>query len=251
MLIDWFTVAAQLVNFLVLVVLMKHFFFGRLVKAIDGRESRIAGRLAEVEEKRRQAETAAGVLQSQQLEQERNRAALLARSQSEADELRTRLTRETREAVQALEKKWLDEVDREKTVFAQEARQRTVTQIAAIVRNALADLACADLQKSAVRAFVERLRSSDVSLLREMTGSGPVQVMTAAELSGEERAEIQRVLGEATLEFVRDSSLGWGIELRAGGRKIGWNVDSYLASIEDTVRESLEHSHEGALQMAG
>ena len=36
MLIDWFTVVAQIVNFLVLVALLKHFLYGRLVRG-DGR----------------------------------------------------------------------------------------------------------------------------------------------------------------------------------------------------------------------
>ena len=48
MLIDWFTVVAQIVNFLVLVALMKHFLYGRLLRAIDEREAGIAARLAEV-----------------------------------------------------------------------------------------------------------------------------------------------------------------------------------------------------------
>ena len=51
MLIDWFTVVAQIVNFLVLVALLKHFLYGRLVEAIDAREKRIAARLAEADEK--------------------------------------------------------------------------------------------------------------------------------------------------------------------------------------------------------
>jgi F-type H+-transporting ATPase subunit b len=50
MLIDWFTVAAQIVNFLVLVALLKHFLWGRLVRAIDEREKRIAGRLSAAED---------------------------------------------------------------------------------------------------------------------------------------------------------------------------------------------------------
>ena len=47
MLIDWFTVVAEIVNFLILVALLKRFLWGRLVQAIDEREKRISGRLAE------------------------------------------------------------------------------------------------------------------------------------------------------------------------------------------------------------
>ena len=47
MLIDWFTVLAQIVNFLILVALMKRFLYGPLIAAIDAREQSIAARLAE------------------------------------------------------------------------------------------------------------------------------------------------------------------------------------------------------------
>ena len=51
MLIDWFTVCAQIVNFLVLVALLKHFLYGPILRAMDAREQTIAGRLAEAQQK--------------------------------------------------------------------------------------------------------------------------------------------------------------------------------------------------------
>ena len=42
MLIDWFTVAAQALNFLILVWLMKRFLYKPILHAIDAREERIA-----------------------------------------------------------------------------------------------------------------------------------------------------------------------------------------------------------------
>ena len=45
MLIDWFTVAAQIVNFLILVYLLKRFLYGPLIRAMDAREKRIADEL--------------------------------------------------------------------------------------------------------------------------------------------------------------------------------------------------------------
>ena len=42
MLIDWFTVSAQAVNFLILVWLMKRYLYQPILVAIDAREKRIA-----------------------------------------------------------------------------------------------------------------------------------------------------------------------------------------------------------------
>ena len=56
MLIDWFTVAAQIINFLILVALLKHFLYGRIINAMDQREARITSRLEEAERKKSEAE---------------------------------------------------------------------------------------------------------------------------------------------------------------------------------------------------
>ena len=56
MLIDWFTVLAQLVNFLILVWLLKRFLYRPILDAIDAREKRIAAELADADAKKDDAE---------------------------------------------------------------------------------------------------------------------------------------------------------------------------------------------------
>ena len=41
-LINWWTLVAQVVNFLVLVLLLRHFLYGRVVRALDQRDQKIA-----------------------------------------------------------------------------------------------------------------------------------------------------------------------------------------------------------------
>ena len=48
--LDWSTVALEVVNFLVLVWLLKRFLYGRILHAIEARESKIAARIAEEDE---------------------------------------------------------------------------------------------------------------------------------------------------------------------------------------------------------
>ena len=56
MLIDWFTVGAQVINFVILVWLMKRFLYKPILNAIDAREQRIAAELADAEAKRAEAQ---------------------------------------------------------------------------------------------------------------------------------------------------------------------------------------------------
>jgi len=43
MLIDSFTVIAQIINFLILIYLLKRFLFNRIIKVMDDREMQITG----------------------------------------------------------------------------------------------------------------------------------------------------------------------------------------------------------------
>ena len=52
MLINWFTVVAQAINFLILVWLLKRFLYKPILQAIDEREKRIATQLADAEDKK-------------------------------------------------------------------------------------------------------------------------------------------------------------------------------------------------------
>ena len=55
MLIDWFTVGAQALNFVILVWLMKRFLYKPILGAIDAREIRIARELANADTKEAEA----------------------------------------------------------------------------------------------------------------------------------------------------------------------------------------------------
>src|SRR5271168_4716702 len=56
MLIDWFTVGAQALNFIILVWLLKHFLYEPILTAIDAREKRIATELAEAGRQKSEAQ---------------------------------------------------------------------------------------------------------------------------------------------------------------------------------------------------
>ncbi len=56
MLIDWFTVGAQALNFLLLIWLMKRYLYKPILHAIEAREAKIAAELAEAETKKAEAQ---------------------------------------------------------------------------------------------------------------------------------------------------------------------------------------------------
>ncbi len=78
MLIDWFTVGAQIVNFLILVWLLKRFLYARILSAIRTRESKIAARLAEAETAKKAAQEQLACYQAKLKDFEQHQESMLS-----------------------------------------------------------------------------------------------------------------------------------------------------------------------------
>ncbi|HOP36238.1 MAG TPA: hypothetical protein PL090_07925, partial [Syntrophales bacterium] len=117
MLIDWFTVAAQILNFLILVFLLKHFLYDRIIGAMDERERKIRGRLEDAEEKKREREEEAETYRRKNRELEDKRKEILDAARDEAEEKRKELVRQARENVESLRTQWRESLQREQESF--------------------------------------------------------------------------------------------------------------------------------------
>jgi len=250
MLIDWFTVAAQVINFLVLVWLLKRFLYKPVLNALDEREKRIAAQLEDAEKKKAQALKEQTGFQQKNEEFERQRAALLADATSAAKTEREKLVaaaRQEAEALQArLQKATYDELDnlnRKVGVFAQK-------EVFAIARKALSDLAGMNLEERMTEVFVRRLHDLDDKHRDELkkclgASAKPLLVRSAFALSDPQMAAIRdgikSLVEEGTkIEFETKPELISGLELSANGQKIAWSISDYLEELAASLGGLLE-----------
>ena len=83
MLIDWFTVGAQALNFLILVWLMKRFLYKPILHAIDAREKQVAAELANAAAQKAEAQKEHAEFDQKNEEFDQQRAALLRKATDE------------------------------------------------------------------------------------------------------------------------------------------------------------------------
>lgn len=244
MLIDWFTVVAQVVNFLVLVWLLKKFLYARVLRAIETRESKIAKDLTDAAAKEKEAAQQLSRYQAKTREIEQQRESMLAQAKADAEKVRSGLLDSTREQVRQLDARWRADLDRERDAFLRDVRRRAAAQILTIARRTVADLSGMELQECAVRVFLEKLSA----LGRAEWGRvahGEVFVRSAMDLPENTQARIRETIEERAesrvdIRFERDAALGFGLELRGNGWRLGWNSESYLESLEADVARVLE-----------
>jgi F-type H+-transporting ATPase subunit b len=253
MLIDWFTVVAQVVNFLILVWLLKHFLYRPILDAIDAREKRIAAELADADAKKAEAQMEREEFKRKNDEFDQQRTVLLNKVTNEAAAERQRLFDEARKAAAALSSKRQETLRNEEHNLHQAISRRTQQEVFAIARKALTDLATTSLEERMGEVFTRRLREMDgqakAGLAEALkTASGPALVHSTFDLPAEQRAAIQNALNETFaaeihVRFETAPDLISGIELTANGQKVAWSIADYLASLEKGVDELLKEKN--------
>jgi len=250
MLIDWFTVAAQTLNFLILVWLMKHFLYQPVLDAIAGREQKIATALADAAATKAAADQNRDAFQQKHDAFDQERTQLLTTAKDEAKTERERLIAEARHDADTLREKRQEKLHAEAANLHQALARSTQQEVFSIARLTLTDLASADLEEQMVAKFTRDLwnlngepKSKLEAALQQMTE--PVIVRTVFDLSDEEQAEIHNALNQTfavkvPLKFKTAPELVSGVELTMNGEKLAWSIADYLTSLEDAVGELLK-----------
>jgi F-type H+-transporting ATPase subunit b len=250
MLIDWFTVGAQALNFIILVWLLKRFLYKPILNAVDAREKRIAAELADADAKKAEAQKERDDYQHKNEEFDQQRAALLSKATDEAKAARQRLLDDARKAADALSAKRQEALRSDAQNLNQAIRRRTQQEVFAIARKALKDLATTSLEERMSEVFTLRLRTMDGKAKEGIaealkTASEPAVVRSAFALPAAQRAAIQKAVNETfsaevPVRFETAPDLVSGIELATNGQKIAWSIADYLTSMEKGVGELLK-----------
>ena len=256
MLIDWFTVGAQVLNFLILVWLLKRFLYKPILNAIDAREKRIAAELADADAKKTEAQKERDDFQNKNKVFDEQRSALLGKAADEAKVERERLLDEARKAGESLRAAQATTLRNDQARLGSEITRLAKNEVFGIARKTLADLATVSLEERVGEVFTRRLREMDgraKALLGAAlkSSSEPAVVRSAFDLGTEQKAAIQNALNETfsaeiRIRFETSPDLISGIELTTNGQKVAWSIADYLASLGKGVDELLRKNDEAA-----
>jgi len=250
MLIDWFTVGAQVLNFLILVWLLKHFLYKPILDAIDAREKRIAAELADAAAQKTAAEKQRDEFQGRNKALDAQRTGLLAKAADEAKAERERLLADAHREADGLRAMQASAMRNDRMRLGREITHLAADEVFAVARKALADLASAGLEERMGDVFTRRLREIDGKAKESLAtalkiSSEPAVVRSAFEMPARERATIQNALNETfsaeiRIRFEAAPGIVSGIELTASGQKLAWSIADYLAALERKVGSLLD-----------
>ena len=255
MLIDWFTVVAQIVNFLILVLLLKRFLYGRIVKAMDDRQAKIVEEARKAEDDRERAREEANAYTDKIRAFEEAYHERLKRTEQDVKELRARQIQEARNEVAAMREQWGESLARQQADFVSELKRRSGEELCRIARRALDDLADATLEQQALRVFVDELvaDAEKQTALREAIGDTPTAITISSSFSipEEQRQALtlqlqKNVIGEREILFEEDPEMSCGITLHGNSHVVEWNMDAYVDELAQQFQEAVSAESRGA-----
>lgn len=249
--IDWFTFIAQIVNFLILLALLRHFLYGPIQNIMNQREDEVRSRLEEARQKLVEAEEKGVRYQKKIDEFENQKETLLKTAHNEAEQKKSELIAEARKEVENMRNKWIESVKNEKESFYSELYQQTAEKIVDIVERIIRDLSNQDLEKVTIDKFLEKIRQAPALNHKKgiesslSYGKGEISVVSNFQLSEAQKKRIVEALHdffatEISVSFSTSKLLGFGIEVRMPGWKLGWNAISYLSDLEKSIAEMFE-----------
>ena len=247
MLIDWFTVGAQALNFVILVWLLKRFLYQPILNAIDAREKRIAKELADADAKKNEAKKESDEYQHKNEEFDRQRADVLNKATDAANAESQRIIDNARKAADDLSAKRAEALRNDAHNLNQAISRRAQQEVFAIAHKALVDLAGTTLEQRMSEVFMQRVRTiTDEAKLHLYdalkNASKPVLVRSAFDLPQAQQGAIQNAVNEAfsadiPLRFETAPDIVSGIELGTDGQKVSWSIAEYLHSLQQGVDE--------------
>lgn len=239
---DWFTFGASLFNFILLLVLLRLFVFGRIVRAVEARKKRIADTWDEAEEAKAEAEKEASAHRQELEELREHRDQKLKEAQQEADAAREEQLKGVRDEIEQKRRAWEKHLASSQQQLLSQIEKRLAKATLDTVRETFRELADADLEHKMVDRFLAEYDSDEKA--------AHVQVNTSHELPEGERERIASELaaahGEAAeIEFAVDKSLLCGIEVHHSDRRIGFSLSHRLAAVHSDM-ERLVEANQGA-----
>lgn len=228
---DPFIFSAQIVNFVVLLGLLKHFLYGPILNAINSREEAYTQRRDELEQMEKTLSRACEEFESEKESFRAEVDSILQEAKREAREVKAQELEKARLGVESLENHWLANLRQKQDALVTEIRERVAKAGFQIAGRVLCDVSAEEsVQEAAFHNFLTQV--SDLHL------TGEVLVRSAHKLTDSQRASLLDLWPDARFEV--DPALILGCELVHQGVRHSLHAEAQVDALETEFGGLLE-----------
>jgi len=239
--VDWITVLAQIVNFLVLIWLLKRYLYRPILNGIDAREAEIAERMSAASLAEEKAEATEAEYIEQIATLHANEMAMTDSARQKAEAARDILLADAQELFEKERTDWKAHLELEGHKYIADLHKTGASALLSLTRKALDDLADETLEERIVAHVATRLAPMSDELLKAASGATEAIATTRDPLPDTARerliADMHNILPNITLRFEIDTTQSLGLILRMGGAQVAWTIDTYIDGLDAILEE--------------
>lgn len=249
--IDWSTLALQLINFAILMWLLRRFLYRPVLRVIDARRQAADARYAEAQRAAETAKRQLSELEARSAGAAAARAAAIADAREQGEQLiEARRAQAERDARSLLDETRQTLVKEREALFA-EARRTALEMAAAMTRRVLAEIPEPLRMQGWLERIEQRLKSLSAAERAELEGGlpagAPLRVASAcpipSDLEERWRACLREIFGpDVVVTFETDTELIGGAELHFPHATLGLSIASAIKALqEEAARRDEPH----------
>ena len=247
--LDWTTFLLEVINFLILVWLLKRFLYQPVLEVIGKRRQRIQAELQQAATTQDQANQLREQYETRLVEWEQQKRAAMERLSQEIAQDKEKRLRQVDEELQQQRQKHRVLDQQQQVLWRSQAESGALRLGGAFAARLLRELAGPEVDQRLRQLFVEQLQAlpqSELARLQEgWQGNNPtVEVLSAAPLDAGQQDLIRQALEQAfgpcqgDWQFETDDKLVAGLRVSAGG----WILQ---ANLQDELQFFSEAAHGG------
>lgn len=245
--INWFEIVAQIINFIILLALLKKFFYKPVFKAMEKRQERIAEALNEADRRTAEAEAIRTEYEKKISSIRETESALIDHAKKEALEAKETLLETYRSLAEEKRLAYIKEIEDEKKTFSDDLKKSLAKNSIRIASNILAASGGHELENSIFLSFLGRIASLDTSSLNngDSFENEDLILISSSELTTRQKHMLEQALTSSlgpyrSISYQTDESLVLGYELKFETLTLHNNIKKYLEESEKSILKTLE-----------
>lgn len=247
---DLITFIAQIFNFLILLWVLKKFLYAPLLNAMKERKENIIKSLEDAEVKKEEAEKIR--LENEQLfeNSRKNKNALLVKAEKEVRKEKEKMLKELKDEQEIAMSEFVEQMQVKKQRFIKEVNKVVANKFVGFAQKVFLDLSNTEIEAQVIEVFLTKIKDLTKFEIDKINTSakirnGEIIIATSNDLSKEVADKIRDAIKKIgvkynTIKFEKDSEIILGVNLKAGGYVISWDLKEFLNSFKEELTKILK-----------
>jgi F-type H+-transporting ATPase subunit b len=248
--IDLVTLIAQILNFLLLLWVLKKLLYKPLLTAMANRKKDIIKAIEDAEKKQ---EEALGLKEENEKMLEdirKQKNELLRKAEEEIGIEKTEMSQKLREEQEAERVEFKEQLEIEKQRFIKEVNKVVANKFAKFSKTVFSDLSNTDIEAQAIEVFLNKIKDLKKAEIEKINTSakahnGEITIATSHDLSKKTADKIKDSIKKigvnyTKIKFEKDSEIILGVNLKADSYIIAWDLKEFLNSFKEELTKILK-----------